>query len=186
MKSTKAIFKSWRNFLLAEVERPGPGRQKSRYEKKGETIKLDGWGDACYYATGECGDVLEEQEEDKDSDLVVKVVLFCGDKALFLKNDKGWDLPGGHLKESEVETPEVGAKREIKEETTLNVDRLTKIGTFKNKIFFKGEVCGVSDEDIVIDPKEHEESDTYFKSTKEIESFNTQFGKIALKVLSDG
>ena len=185
MKSTQAIFSSWRKFLLTETERPGPGRQKSRYEKKGEVIKLDGWGNACYYATGDCGNVIQEEDNDPDSSQIVKVILFCKDQVIFLKNDKGWDLPGGHIKESEVDSPEVGAAREIEEETTLKVENLVKIGKSGNKIFFKAEVCGESDSSITIDPNEHYPTTTYFKSRQEIEQMGTQFSRIALKVIDN-
>ena len=36
-------------------ERPGPGRQQSRYEKSNEDIQWDGFAGANYYATGENG-----------------------------------------------------------------------------------------------------------------------------------
>jgi hypothetical protein len=56
----KKITRNWTNFLL-ETQRPGPGHQQTTYEKKNEVIKMDGWGNARYDATGESGGVVEEQ-----------------------------------------------------------------------------------------------------------------------------
>lgn len=47
------------------------------------------------------------------------------------KNDpfqNKWAIPGGFLEESEV--PEIGAKRELEEETSLKIEKLWQIGAF--------------------------------------------------------
>ena len=49
----------------------------------------------------------------------LKVVIYRNDKVLLLKNDKGWDLPGGHMKRDE--TLVNGLKREVYEETGLTI-----------------------------------------------------------------
>jgi len=53
--------KKWRSFLV-ESERPGPGRQLSRYEHKGEKIAFDGFADAVDPATGNQGRFLAEED----------------------------------------------------------------------------------------------------------------------------
>tara|TARA_B100000287_G_C20637382_1_gene782182 strand:- start:462 stop:1184 length:723 start_codon:yes stop_codon:yes gene_type:complete len=58
----KNITDVWKSFLL-ETQRPGPGHQQSTYEKKNEIIKMDGWGGATYYATGEKGYVNEDETQ---------------------------------------------------------------------------------------------------------------------------
>ena len=57
--------------------------------------------------------------ENKDSKRVAKAVIYIDDKILFLKNNQGWDLPGGHIeKEEDIKQ---GLAREIEEETGLQV-----------------------------------------------------------------
>ena len=46
-----------------------------------------------------------------------------------------WDLPGGFLEGSE--DPEKGLKREVKEETGLNITPLTIIGIYKEDRYYK-------------------------------------------------
>ena len=58
--------------------------------------------------------------ENKDSKQVAKAVIYIDDKILFLKNDQGWDLPGGHIKKEE--DIKQGLAREIEEETGLRVN----------------------------------------------------------------
>lgn len=64
--------------------------------------------------------VVFYEEEDKHKVLLVK-----------RKNDpfkNKWAIPGGFLEESEA--PEVGARRELEEETSLKMERLWQIGAF--------------------------------------------------------
>ena len=49
----------------------------------------------------------------------LKVVIYRNDKVLLLKNDKGWDFPGGHMKKDESLID--GLQREVYEETGLTV-----------------------------------------------------------------
>ena len=57
--------------------------------------------------------------ENKDSKRVAKAVIYIDDKILFLKNNQGWDLPGGHIeKEEDIKQ---GLAREIEEETGLRI-----------------------------------------------------------------
>ena len=79
----------------------------------------------------------------KDSKIVAKIVLFDKEnKVLFLKRSNyikkfagKWDLPGGHIHEGEdlIE----GLKREVKEETNLDLDSVEKVKKEGNKHYFK-------------------------------------------------
>ena len=48
---------------LVETQRPGPGHQQSKYERKKEKINWDGFSGANYYATGRSGQFLSENLE---------------------------------------------------------------------------------------------------------------------------
>ena len=84
-----------------------------------------------------------------DSAIVGKSVIFdMNDRLLLLKRgdyDKQWDLPGGHIKEIEVERGEQGLldglEREVAEETGIILPFANKIGT--QTFEFKGETSHV-------------------------------------------
>ena len=59
--------------------------------------------------------------ENKDIKKVAKAILYIDNKILLLKNDRGWDLPGGHLEKDE--DIEDGLVREIEEETGLKIKK---------------------------------------------------------------
>jgi len=81
--------------------------------------------------------------QEKDTHVSAKVVIINKQgKILVLKRSPDsrykpghWDLPGGHLKEGETEKE--AAKRETKEETSLNITNLTKIRTDKSITWYK-------------------------------------------------
>ena len=69
-----------------------------------------------------------------------KIVLQRNGQVLLIKNDKGWDLPGGHIKEGENIIS--GLMREVFEETGLSLsgeDIVSLHMQHKNKKFFCGE-----------------------------------------------
>ena len=75
-----------------------------------------------------------------DLEISAKAVLQRNKKVLLIKNHKGWDLPGGHIKEDE--TIVSGLTREVYEETglTLSQEDISSLNmSHKNKKFFCSE-----------------------------------------------
>tara|TARA_A100000172_G_scaffold31102_1_gene18513 strand:- start:52 stop:501 length:450 start_codon:yes stop_codon:yes gene_type:complete len=67
--------------------------------------------------------MANKQRPKSDSSTSAKIIAFYRGRVLLLKNkDKTYELPGGHIKIGEPTI--VGAKREFKEETGLDVTRL--------------------------------------------------------------
>ena len=86
------------------------------------------------------------EEERKDSEEVVKIVLHKDGKFLGLENEHDtFDLPGGHLHVGEEELK--GLEREVKEETGLHIDckDAEKILTIQNTTFY---ILQLPDQDI--------------------------------------
>ena len=90
----------------------------------------------------------------KDGAMSAKIVLHRNGKVLLIKNHKGWDLPGGHIKEAENLV--TGLMREVFEETGLTLSRedIKDLNLqHKNKKFF----CGTFNTDDVQLSDEHYE-----------------------------
>jgi len=72
--------------------------------------------------------------EEGDIEKISKVIIFDEDRNILILqradhmkwSPKKWDLPGGHLKNKE--TAKIAAKREVKEETGLSINKLAQIG----------------------------------------------------------
>tara|TARA_R110002110_G_scaffold204473_2_gene415823 strand:- start:48 stop:491 length:444 start_codon:yes stop_codon:yes gene_type:complete len=72
--------------------------------------------------------------EEGDIEKISKVIIFDEDRNILILqradhmkwSPKKWDLPGGHLKNKE--TAKIAAKREVKEETGLSINKLVQIG----------------------------------------------------------
>ena len=86
------------------------------------------------------GGLKDKTGQGKDSKVSAKIVLHRNGKVLLVKNDRGWDLPGGHIKEDESILE--GLMREVFEETglTLSSQDIKSLNLrHKNKRFFSGE-----------------------------------------------
>ena len=75
----------------------------------------------------------------KDTHKVSKVIITLNGKILFLQKNNGkYELPGGHIEVGE--TAINGAKREVKEETGLDVTNLKQINNNRNRVLYKGNI----------------------------------------------
>tara|TARA_Y100000034_G_scaffold103912_1_gene130041 strand:+ start:336 stop:779 length:444 start_codon:yes stop_codon:yes gene_type:complete len=115
----------------------------------------------------------------KDINIVVKAIIY-NDKNEFLiliNNDfKKWDLPGGHIQEEEDLI--AGLKREIKEETDLDIGMPKKLAyKYGDRMhFFK---VKMPDQEINLS-KEH--SDYELITSKEIDKLSKKFQPAAKEV----
>tara|TARA_S200000501_G_scaffold378945_1_gene445266 strand:- start:2073 stop:2468 length:396 start_codon:yes stop_codon:yes gene_type:complete len=117
-----------------------------------------------------------------DSKKVAKVIIVDDDnRVLFLKRsdymDKfagEWDLPGGHIKVGE--NFQIGMKREVKEETDLDVDNLNFVDKIDNLNFY---YCKYNNKPIKIS---HEHTGFRFFHKNDLDP-NKKFERMAIKVL---
>ena len=117
-------------------------------------------------------------ENDMDSHEVAKATIITKDnKVLILKRSEymmeyaeEWDLPGGHLKQSEK--MEIGLDREVHEETGLNIGPYDheKIITIDNLHFYLIRYNKHSDQINIQTSDEH--TDFAFVSQEELQNFN--------------
>jgi len=117
-----------------------------------------------------------------DSRNVAKVIIIDkGGRVLFLKRsdyvDKfagEWDLPGGHIQIGEELI--TGLKREVKEETDLDVDKCEFVDKLENIQFF---MCDYTDKPIKIS---HEHTSFRFFNKNDLDA-GGKFEKMAIKAL---
>lgn len=118
----------------------------------------------------------------KDSNEVAKVILIsAAEQVLMLKRsdyvDKyagQWDLPGGHIQVGE--NFNVGMKREVKEETGLDVGKCTFVSKIDNLHFY---CCSCPEKPIKLS---HEHTHFRFFSKKDLDP-NNKFERMAIKAL---
>jgi 8-oxo-dGTP pyrophosphatase MutT (NUDIX family) len=89
-----------------------------------------------------------------DGNYSVKVVAFLNGKILLLRNEIGWDLPGGHIKDGENS---FGAlQRETFEETGVNLTDMNDLNIKRGKkSFFSATLMTDDFKDLVRGEDEH-------------------------------
>tara|TARA_A200000159_G_scaffold159589_1_gene178432 strand:- start:8528 stop:8920 length:393 start_codon:yes stop_codon:yes gene_type:complete len=126
--------------------------------------------------------VIKVKIAPKDSNQVAKVIII-NDKnhVLMLKRsdymDKfagEWDLPGGHIQVGEEF--ETGMKREVKEETNLDIGKCTFVGKIDNLDFY---YCECPEKPIKLS---HEHTTFRFFSKNNLDA-SGKFEKMAIKAL---
>ena len=110
----------------------------------------------------------------------VKAVLHRNGVALLLKNEKGWDLPGGHIKTDEGALE--GLQREIYEETGLMIDQVVDLHiTHKNKEFYEGEFPR---DDIILSDEHSEYGFFNLEQVKNLPDISPHYRKIVIACLT--
>ena len=118
---------------------------------------------------------------DEDTYITVKACLHRNSMVLLLKNEKGWDLPGGHLKQGE--DPVDGLKREVFEETGISMSDIMAVGrpTEKKKFF-----CGTFlTDDIHLSNEHYEYKFFHIDEIKNLDELSNEFRSVILKCLGD-
>ncbi len=113
----------------------------------------------------------------------VKVIVQKDNQILAIRNSYGWKrwtFPGGKINKGE--NPIDAAKREVNEETGINVSSLIKIGEFESRAEYKQDnifvfIAETDTKDFKIDPFEIEEA-RWFQ-----ENNLPEFGPIARKII---
>ena len=121
----------------------------------------------------------------KDSNKVAKVIIIRDDGCvLMLKRsnyvDKyagEWDLPGGHIQVGEDFV--VGMRREVKEETNLDIKNYTFVDNIDNLNFYHSSYPENSGQSIKLS---HEHTEFKFFQKKDLDPLG-KFEKMALKAL---
>lgn len=119
---------------------------------------------------------------ENDISTVAKAIIVDDSRrVLFLKRSRytdkyagEWDLPGGHLKENEG--LEAGLKREVREESGLEIENLTFFKKLDNLHFFH---CKYDSQPVSLS---HEHTDYRFLDKKDLNRAE-KFQKLALQVI---
>lgn len=124
-------------------------------------------------------------KESKDIEYIAKIVLFVGNKVLFLISDHkpyedNLDLAGGHLQSGEDLIS--GLRREVKEETGLDIENPIKIGQEDDIVFYYGDISSQKLKNIKLSD---EHSDFKLLTSKEVQegeySITPSFLKMVLR-----
>ena len=74
----------------------------------------------------------------RDSNKITKAILVKDNKVLVLKGPHNWELPGGHIHVDEEKMD--GLKREIKEETGLDLDSAKEIAIHGKRTIYTADL----------------------------------------------
>jgi len=166
----KLIIERWQKYLNENM----PGGQL-----RGTLAGISGTGRIPMAATGE----PETSKPDKgpDLDMSVKAVLHRNGMVLLIKNDKGWDLPGGHVGQGENKI--AALQREIFEETGLNISDINDLHiNYGNKHFFSANF--LTDDVILSD--EHNKYNFYdLESIKNLDELSEEFKEVIFTCMNN-
>jgi hypothetical protein len=120
-----------------------------------------------------------DAEPAEDTYITVKACMHRNSKVLLLKNEKGWDLPGGHLKQGEDTVD--GLKREVYEETGLNIGEVELVNspTGKKRFF----CTAFLSDDVHLSNEHHEYKFFHIDEIKNLDNLNETFRTVILKCL---
>ena len=162
----KDFYKAWRQYINEAVGFGGmlPGMAGTQRSNVGTTV-------SPHKASNE--------RPGDDTKITVKACLHRNSMVLLLKNEKGWDLPGGHLKQGEG--VEDGLRREVYEETGLNIEDVDMVNSpTGRKRFF----CAAFMTDDVHLSNEHTEFKFFHKDEiADLEDLDETFRSVILKCL---
>ena len=158
----KKIFEGWQKYLN-EYGARGMG---------GNLATISGLGRQPIPAT--MPPKASQPELGDDLDASVKAVLHRNDMVLLIKNDKGWDLPGGHVRQGENKASAL--VREIFEETGLNITDVYDVHMQSgNKHFF----CAQFLTDDVVLSDEHSEFKFFdINEIEELDELSEEFKEV--------
>ena len=108
------LFKKWQKFLNENM----PGASL-----RGTLAGISGLGNVPMSA--DHPPKIKNFEPGEDLHMSVKAVLSRNGLVLLLKNEKGWDLPGGHVRQGENKVNAL--TREVFEESGLNISDIEDI-----------------------------------------------------------
>jgi len=162
----KKLFENWRRYLKEDM---------AAGALRGTLAGISGLGRMPMPASKP--PQVSNLEPGEDLDMSVKAILHRNGMVLLLKNEKGWDLPGGHVKESE----NTGAAlvREIFEETGLNVSDVVDLHLKDgNKQFFSAEFLT---DDVALSD-EHSAYDFFnIDQIRELDDLSENFKEVIIK-----
>jgi len=93
--------------------------------------------------------IPKEATIDKTKVRSIYLIGFIGDKIIAARNERGWDIPGGHLEEGEE--PIDGIRREAEEEAGVSFIDAIPYATLslpreeKHMLFFTSDSCKLGD-----------------------------------------
>jgi len=163
----KEIYKSWRQFINEAV--PFGGLSPTL---------VGTWGNnaATTIAPHSASD---DEVPNEDTEITAKVCLHRNSMILLLKNEKGWDLPGGHLKKGEG--VEDGLRREVYEETGLNIEDIEMVNspTGKKRFF----CASFMTDDVHLSNEHSEYKFFHIDEIENLDNLDETFRSIILKCL---
>jgi len=159
----KLILENWQKYLNENF----PGASL-----KGTLAGISGLGKIPMAATTE--PEASKLDQGSDLDMSVKAVIHRNGIILLLKNEKGWDLPGGHIRQGENKTSALN--REVFEETGLNISDVKDVHMeHGNKHFFSAQFLT---DDITLSDEHSEHGFFDIDEIKDLDNLSEEFKNV--------